>query len=113
RQIGASLGSAVVGSLFATRLTELLMQRLPAGGSAAGGINSLTPSGVKHLPDALREVIDLAYNDALTPLFLYMVPLALAAFVLLLFVTEVPLATTIERDIVQESLGEGQLLVTA
>lgn len=114
RQIGASLGSAIVGSLFATRLTDLLMERLPAGGAAAaGGINSLTPGAVKELPAGLREVIDLAYNDALAPLFLYMVPLALAAFVLLLFVKEVPLATTIERDILPESVAEGQLLVTS
>lgn len=113
RQIGASLGSAVVGSLFATRLTDLLMDRLPAGSSAVGGINSLTPGAVKDLPDPLREVIDLAYNDALTPLFLYMVPLALAAFVLLLFVKEVPLATTIERDVMAESIAEGQLLITS
>lgn len=112
RQIGASLGSAVVGSLFATRLADLLMERLPAGGSPAGGMNSLTPGAVKDLPDPLREIIDLAYNDALTPLFLYMAPLALAAFVLLLFVKEVPLATTIERDVMPESVAEGQLLIT-
>src|SRR5690606_7203341 len=86
---------------------------LPAGGSPAGGINSLTPGAVKDLPDPLREIIDLAYNDALTPLFLYMVPLALAAFVLLLFVKEVPLATTLERDIMSESVAEGQLLITS
>jgi EmrB/QacA subfamily drug resistance transporter len=113
RQIGASLGSAVVGSLFATRLSDLLMERLPAGGSPPGGMNSLTPAAVKDLPDPLREIIDLAYNDALTPLFLYMVPLALAAFVLLIFVKEVPLATTIERDIMPESVAEGQLLITS
>ena len=113
RQIGASLGSAVVGSLFATRLTDLLVKRLPGDGGVIGGINSLTPGGVKNLPDELRTIVDLAYNDALTPLFLYMVPLALAALVLLLFVKEVPLATTIERDIMPESVAEGQLLITS
>src|SRR5690554_1264293 len=113
RQIGASLGSAIVGSLFATRLTDLLLERLPASASAVGSINSLTPGAVKDLPDQLRKVIDLAYNDALTPLFLYMVPLALAAFVLLLFVKEVPLATTIERDVMAESVAEGQLLISS
>ncbi len=101
RQIGASLGSAIVGSLFVAKLTQLLGERLPAaGGSAAGGSNSLTPDAVRALPTAIRSVIVGAYNDALTPVFLYMVPLVLVAVVVLFFVKEKPLATTIEREIV-------------
>ncbi len=40
-----------------------------------------------------------AYNDALTPVFLYLVPLMLVAVVLLALVDEKPLATTIEGTI--------------
>jgi len=112
RQIGASLGSAIVGSLFATRLTELLAKQLPAGGGQAGGIDSLTPGAVLDLPAGIRHIIDQAYNDALTPLFLYMMPLLLIACLLLCFLKEKALATTIERDAVPESIGEGNLLVT-
>ena len=105
RQIGASLGSAVVGSLFVARLTQLLTDRMPGGGNtAAGSSNSFTPAIVRELPAAVRGVIIGAYNDALTPVFLYMVPLILIAVVLLCFVKEKPLATTIERDIVPETL---------
>ena len=102
RQIGASLGAAVVGSLFAARLTELLRERMPAGGAPAA--NSFTPAMVRDLPDAVREIIIGGYNDALTPVFLYMVPLVIVAAILLCFVTEKPLATTIERDILPETL---------
>jgi EmrB/QacA subfamily drug resistance transporter len=104
RQIGASLGSAVVGSLFVARLTQLLTDRMPGAGSAAGSSNSFTPAVVRKLPEAVRGVIIGAYNDALTPVFLYMVPLILIAVILLCFVKEKPLATTIERDIVPETL---------
>ncbi|MGO4105258.1 DHA2 family efflux MFS transporter permease subunit [Leifsonia sp. YAF41] len=98
RQIGASLGSAVVGSLFVARLTELMTERMPAtGGSAEGGLNSLTPAVVKGLPESVRNIIIGGYNDALTPVFLYMVPLILVAVILLCFVKEIPLATTIDR----------------
>jgi hypothetical protein len=45
-----------------------------------------------------------AYNDALTPVFLYMVPVILVAMVLLCCVDEKPLATSIERDILPETL---------
>ncbi|MDQ1588874.1 MAG: hypothetical protein QOJ77_2039 [Microbacteriaceae bacterium] len=100
RQIGASIGSAVVGSLFVANLQHLVATRLPnAGGASSGGsLNSFTPEKVQALPEAIKNVIVGAYNDALTPVFLYMVPLMLVATVLLFFVKEKPLATTIERE---------------
>lgn len=106
RQIGASIGSAIVGSLFVANLKNLLADRLPNSGSAAAGgnSNSFTPEVVQHLPGAVRDIIVGAYNDALTPVFLYMVPLMLIATLLLVFIKEKPLATTIERDVLPESL---------
>jgi len=105
RQIGASLGSAVVGSLFTARLTSLLSERMPAAASgAAGSSNAFTPQAVQQLPGPVRGIIIGAYNDALTPVFLYMVPLVLVALVLLCFLKEEPLATSIHREILPESL---------
>ena len=94
----------MVGSLFTSRLVSLLAERLPA--TAAGGdTNSLTPAAVQNLPAQVREVIVGSYSDALAPVFLYMVPLAIITFVLLLFVREDTLATTIDRsDILPESM---------
>ena len=105
RQIGASLGSAIVGSLFVAKLTQLLSERMPAGAaSASGGENSLTPAVVRDMPAGIKNVIVSSYNDALTPIFLYMVPLVIVGLILLVFVVEKPLATSIERDILPESL---------
>jgi EmrB/QacA subfamily drug resistance transporter len=99
RQIGATLGSAVVGSLFTARVAELLLERLPAGGAGlSGGPNSLTPEIVSGLPAALRFPIIESYNDALTPLFLYMAPLGVIAALLFTFVHEKELSRVIERD---------------
>jgi MFS family permease len=99
RQIGASLGSAVVGSLFTTRLIDLLTQRMPvgAGSGATGATNNLTPEVVKGLPGPVRDIVVGAYNDALTPIFLYILPLVLLATVLVCFIKEVPLKKTIDR----------------
>jgi len=100
RQIGASLGSAVVGTIFASRLTDLLTASAGSTGSAGSGVgdtNSLTPEAVHHLPASVQHMIVNAYSDALTPVFLYLVPLLGIAAVLLAFVTEKPLATTIEE----------------
>ena len=116
RQIGATLGSAVVGSLFAHRLQDLLIERLPAaaaGGWAPGGSNSLTPAAVNTLPAPVKEAIISSYNDALTPIFVWMVPLALIATVLLCFVKEKALATAVEHDVLSESISEGNILITA
>ncbi len=109
RQIGSSLGAAIVGSLFVSRLTESLSANLPAGGAGSTGTNSLTPAIVNALPEAARSVIVAAYNDALTPIFLLLVPLVLVAAVLLMFVVEKPLATKIDRNIevFEESLAAG------
>jgi EmrB/QacA subfamily drug resistance transporter len=113
RQVGASLGSAIVGSLFVARLTALLLERLPqAATSSGGGSKSLTPAIVAALPEPIRMIIIGAYNEALVPIFVFMVPLGLLAAVLLLFVKENPLATEIEHEITAESLAEGQVLIT-
>lgn len=91
RQVGASLGSAVVGSLFTSRLVSGL-----AGSHVS--VASLTPVRVDALPAAARHLVVVAYNSALTPIFGYLVPMALLATVLLVFVYPKPLATTIERE---------------
>ncbi|EOR69933.1 EmrB/QacA family drug resistance transporter [Thermobifida fusca TM51] len=100
RQIGASLGSAIVGSLFTVRLMDFLTERLPGGAAlpSGGTTSSLTPELVHRLPDSLRQVVIDSYNDALIPLFLVLSPLGLVAAALLTLVKEKPLATTIERD---------------
>ena len=105
RQVGASVGTAVVGSLFTSHLLSLLGERLPAQAlDGAGGSHSLTPAAVAGLPDQIRDIVVGAYNDALTPVFALMVPLALVGAVLLLFVKETPLRTTVEKDAIAESV---------
>ena len=109
RQVGATLGSAVVGSVFSMRLLDLIASKLPEGTGAGDGTSSLTPAIVAGLPDAVRIPIIEAYNEALVPLFLWMAPLALISAIILFFVVEKPLATQVEREIPAQSVGEGQV----
>ena len=97
RQVGATLGSAVVGSLFAARLTSTLRGELPPGALGEGGANSLTPALVSELPEWVTSVVVESYNEALMPLFLWMVPLALIATVMLVFIQEDELSKTLDR----------------
>lgn len=104
RQVGATLGSAIVGSLFASRLVSTLTQAksgvgdAPGSGGIDGGVevSSLTPAVVNTLPDAVADVIRSAYNEALMPIYLSLVPLAVLAAVTLCFVREKPLARSLD-----------------
>lgn len=100
REIGASLGGAVVGAIFTSRLTDLLTERMPAG-SGTGDANAFTPAAVNALPDQIREVIVGAYNDALTPVFAMLIPMVLVGLILVSFIKEVPLRSTLETDTAQ------------
>lgn len=113
RQVGATLGSAIVGSIFTSRLVDLLAEKLASGGVSAGGDEgrkNLTPAAVNALPEAVREPVIHAYNEALLPIFLLLVPLAVIALIALCFVEQKPLATVVRDEITAESLAEGQLL---
>lgn len=111
RQIGGTLGSAVVGSVFVSRLADLMGHRIPAaaaemgpdGAEAAAGFadgsgaaNSMSPEILAGLPEPLHDVIVGSYNDALVPIYHVLVPLVLLATVLLLFVREDTLKETVE-----------------
>lgn len=95
RQIGASLGSAAVGTVFTHRLMGTLTKGLAAQPGVSGEAldpNSLTPELVAQLPEQLRGAVVAAYADALTPVFLYLVPLIAVALSIVLFIKEKPLA---------------------
>lgn len=110
RQVGATLGSAIVGSVFAARLAEELATFMP-GGASGGGTGAFTPAAVTALPEPMRTLVLEAVNTALIPIFLDLVPVVLIAFVALLFVHEKPLSTAVGRDAPPEALASGQLQV--
>ncbi|HET7304499.1 MAG TPA: MDR family MFS transporter [Segeticoccus sp.] len=100
RQIGASFGTALIGSLFVGRLTEDLARKLPpaaadqVGKHAAGGI---TPGQLAQLPPNIAHDFVVSYADALTPLYAWVAPLLVIGFVLALFLKEKPLSTALSR----------------
>ncbi|HEY5821696.1 MAG TPA: MDR family MFS transporter [Propionibacteriaceae bacterium] len=97
REIGVAVGSAVVGTLFTHRLGVLLGQRIPPDAPDID-VRGLTPESVAQLPEALRAAVGSAYNDALTPVFGYLVPLMILSTVGLALIKHEPLATTVEGE---------------
>ncbi|SDJ54384.1 MFS transporter [Streptomyces indicus] len=92
RQIGGSVGAAVFGTLFASRLTDALADRLPAGADLPDA-ESITPQLVHAMEPALKDGYIQAYADAMPRIFLYLVPVLLLGFVLALFLKEKPLVS--------------------
>lgn len=103
REIGATLGIAVIGAVFTNRLTAALTDALPAG-STGGGTASLTPALVQSLPDAVRSTVVDAYYSSLVPIFAYLIPLFLVGLVLAIVLPEKLLSSTNAAD--PEPAGE-------
>ena len=69
RELGASVGSTVVGSLFTANLTANLAVVCSQSGEVALDANSITPALVRTLSDGLASAVKVAYNDALMPIY--------------------------------------------
>ncbi len=95
RQIGASLGIAVFGSIFVNRLTaEMASGPLAGQQLGGGGVSSLTPEVLAGLPAPAQAAIADAFANALPPIFLYAVPVMLLGVVLSLFIQARALSDT-------------------
>lgn len=96
REVGAALGTAVFGTLFTTRLTENLTEVFTQAGAsasdAAGATSTLSPEALNGLPEAVHTGVVNAYADALAPVFWYLIPFIAAAFLLALFLKQIPLS---------------------
>ncbi|CAN5593585.1 MDR family MFS transporter [soil metagenome] len=96
REVGASLGLAVFGTIFTTRLTANLTEVFASAGASPGDAENATatldPQTLSQLPDALRDGVVTAYADALAPVFWYLLPFIAIAFILSLFLKQIPLS---------------------
>lgn len=98
REIGTTLGASVAGAIFTANLSSQLAQKLAEfGGVASLGfdVNSLTPALVRMLPDAMQHAVAVAYNDALMPVFLLMIPMSIGAGLCMMGLKEKPLAKSL------------------
>ena len=97
REVGATLGVAVFGTLFTSRLADNLSGALAdnAPQAAQAGITSpdtLVPDAVQAAGEPLKSAIVDAYANSLAPVFWYLVPILAVAFLLALALKEIPLS---------------------
>ncbi|MFI6943923.1 MFS transporter [Streptomyces sp. NPDC050418] len=98
RSLGGAIGVSALGAVMATRVTDYVKDGLTElgpkaaslghGGTGGGGIPNLD-----ELPPPIRTVMEVAYGHGVADVFLYAAPAALLAFLITLFIKEVPLRT--------------------
>jgi EmrB/QacA subfamily drug resistance transporter len=95
RSIGGSLGTSVLGAIFANRLSDQLKSVLPPGSAASGGGVTVNPQQIDHLPALVREGYLHAFTNALSSVFLVAAAIAAVAFGLSWLIRELPLRETV------------------
>ncbi|MER7794562.1 MFS transporter [Streptomyces sp. NPDC097640] len=98
RSLGGAVGVSALGAVLGNRVTHYVKegltelgpkgQALGHGGTGGGGIPNLD-----KLPAPIRTVMESAYGHGIADVFLYASGAALLAFVVTLFIKEVPLKT--------------------
>ncbi len=102
RSIGGSLGTAILGAIFANRLAGELASSLPPNSAAAANLSSgqIDPAQLKALPAALHDSYVHSFTDSISTIFLIAAGVVGVAFLLAWLLEERPLRKTIEdRDV--------------
>jgi EmrB/QacA subfamily drug resistance transporter len=89
RSLGGSIGVSALGAVLSNQVAA----RLSSWGN---GHQSHSIPDLDTLPGAVRAAVEQAFGEATGHIFLVAVPFAVAAFVCVLFIREVPLRTTID-----------------
>ena len=96
RQMGGTIGAAVFGAILANRLAVHLIEQVGPAAVAAqgnGAININNLQAIQALPGPAKTSVLTAFTHALDDVFLVGVPVVALAFVVALFLKELPLRT--------------------
>jgi EmrB/QacA subfamily drug resistance transporter len=106
RSIGGSLGTALLGAIFAGQLTSNLRHDLPAmadsGALASGNVD---PAALARLPAAAHDAYIHAFTSSLNTVFLVAAAIGVLAFALTWLITELPLRETVATAGVGETFA--------
>ena len=94
RLVGGSLGTAVLGAIFAARLAHELGRVLP-GSARVSGAGVLNPETMGQLSPTLRAIYVEAFSVSLGTVFVVATAIALVGFLLTWIIPERPLRQTV------------------
>lgn len=91
RTLGGTIGAALFGAVLNTRLAHHLAENL--GGGKAPSVDTNDVSAINGLPEPLKSQVIDAFASALHDVFISAIPIMIVAFVISLFIKEIPLRT--------------------
>jgi EmrB/QacA subfamily drug resistance transporter len=109
RLIGGSIGTAVLGTLFAAQLHHHLERLAPANDMLKESMARITPEALLKMPQATREIYLEAFVLAFSSIFLLSAVVATVGFLLAWLIPELPLKHSIAesaRTHIGEEAGE-------
>ena len=95
RSLGGAIGVSALGAVLGNRLVTHIKDAFAAAGihfDVMSGHGSALPN-LAQLPEPVRTLVQDSYGQAIAEVFLAAAPFALLAFLIVLFVREVPLRT--------------------
>ncbi|HMI47063.1 MAG TPA: MFS transporter [Gemmatimonadaceae bacterium] len=95
RLIGGSLGTAILGAIFAARLSANLLQLLPPGSGATAAGRNMSVQALLQLPSSTRAAYAAAFTASLDTVFLVAAIVCGIGFVVTWFLPERPLRATV------------------
>lgn len=107
RLIGGSVGTAILGAIFASRLHENLARTLPGAAASEAGAN-VSPRAIAALEPAVRQLYVEGFTYSLDMIFFVAMFVGLAGFVMAWLLPEMPLRDTVAARAggVNEEIGE-------
>jgi MFS family permease len=98
RSMGGSIGVSALGAVLSAQVSDRVRSGLTALHIHTDSHQSHEIPDLRTLPGPVRAVFEHAFGTATGDLFLIATPFAVLALVAVLFIREVPLRTTIERE---------------
>jgi len=96
RLIGGSLGTAILGAIFATRLTGNLARMMPSGtGGQLSGASHMTSAALAAMSPAARAAYGAAFTASLNTVFLVAAVVCAIGFAFTWLLPERPLRATV------------------
>jgi EmrB/QacA subfamily drug resistance transporter len=93
RSLGGAIGVSVLGAVMAARIKSDMTSGLAELGvpaSATGGSAGAVPD-LSQVPGPVRAVVEQAYSNGITEIFLLAVPMAVISLIAVIFIKEIPL----------------------
>ncbi|WAZ22717.1 MFS transporter [Streptomyces cinnabarinus] len=99
RSLGGAMGVSALGSVMTTRISHYATDTIGSlspqeQAAAAKAVGSGELPDMDALPTHIRTWLESAYGHGIADIFLYVAPIAFLAFLVTLFIKEVPLRTS-------------------